>query len=150
MNNNNPYLDIDQQMAGDIYTSSEVMDNLTVLCDDFGARFAGTPEEQQAAKFIVDTFERYGLKLILMQAGRVVKPHLRSLSQSTNRLSAYPYLTVQHQRSRANWYRWVMVHLKITNVWHQTSKSRSFWSVVPHLQIWEDGFIVKRNMNAQF
>ena len=62
MNNNNPYLDIDQQMVGDIYTSSQVMDNLTVLCDDFGARFSGTPEEQQAAKFIADTFEKYGLQ----------------------------------------------------------------------------------------
>jgi aminopeptidase YwaD len=57
----NRYLQIDRQMVGDIYTSREVMDNLTVLCDDFGARFAGTPEERKAAEFIAETFTRYGL-----------------------------------------------------------------------------------------
>ena len=55
-------LQIDRQMVGDIYTSREVMDNLTVLCDDFGSRFAGTPEEREAAEFIAETFTRYGLK----------------------------------------------------------------------------------------
>jgi len=58
----NPYLEIDQRIVGDIYTSREVMENLTVLCDDFGSRFAGTPEERQAAEFIVETFRRYGLE----------------------------------------------------------------------------------------
>ena len=58
----NPYLQVDQQIVGDIYTSREVMDNLTVLCDDFGSRFAGTPDERRAADFICETFDRYGLK----------------------------------------------------------------------------------------
>ena len=62
MNQKNPYLQVDQQMVGDIYTSREVMDNLTVLCDDFGSRFAGTPDERGAADFICETFNRYGLK----------------------------------------------------------------------------------------
>ncbi|RKU07331.1 aminopeptidase [Candidatus Poribacteria bacterium] len=62
MSEKNPYLQIDQQMVGDIYTSREVMDNLTVLCDDFGSRFAGTPDERRAADFICETFDRYGLK----------------------------------------------------------------------------------------
>lgn len=57
----NPYLSIDQQIVGDIYTSNEVMDNLTVLCDDFGSRFAGTIAEKQAADFILDRFHEYGL-----------------------------------------------------------------------------------------
>ena len=29
--NDNPYLSIDRQMVGDIYTSPEAMDNLTIL-----------------------------------------------------------------------------------------------------------------------
>ncbi len=62
MSEKNPHLEIDRQITGDIYTSTEVMDNLTVLCDDFGARFSGTPEERQAAEFIAETFDRYGLK----------------------------------------------------------------------------------------
>ncbi len=67
MKNSNPYLNLDQQMVGDIYTSNEVMDNLTVLCDDFGSRFAGTPEEFKAATFISETFSRYGLKNVRME-----------------------------------------------------------------------------------
>ena len=67
MNNNNPYLHIDQQMIGDIYTSRESMENLTVLCDDFGSRFAGTPEEYKAATFISETFTRYGLKNVRLE-----------------------------------------------------------------------------------
>ena len=63
----NPYLKFDQQMVGNIYTSSEVMDNLTVLCDDFGSRFAGTPEEYKAATFIAETFTRYGLKNVRLE-----------------------------------------------------------------------------------
>jgi len=49
---NNSYLEIDQKMTGDIYTSPEVMDNLTVLCDDFGSRFGGTAGEKQAVEFM--------------------------------------------------------------------------------------------------
>ena len=67
MKNKNPYLNLDQQMVGDIYTSREVMDNLTVLCDDFGSRFAGTPEEYKAAIFISETFTRYGLKNVRLE-----------------------------------------------------------------------------------
>ncbi len=58
---NNPYLSLDQQMVGDVYTSSEVMHNLTVLCDDFGSRFAGTVAEKQAADFRLGCFQEYGL-----------------------------------------------------------------------------------------
>lgn len=67
MKNSNPYLNLDQQMVGDIYTSNEVMDNLTVLCDDFGSRFAGTPDEYKAASFISETFSRYGLKDVRLE-----------------------------------------------------------------------------------
>ncbi len=68
MENKNPYLHIDRQIVGDIYTSNEAMENLTVLCDDFGSRFAGTPEEYAAANFILETFNRYGLKNVRLEA----------------------------------------------------------------------------------
>ena len=55
-------------MVGDIYTSREAMDNLIILCDDFGSRFAGTPEERKAAEFIQETFARYGLKNVRLEA----------------------------------------------------------------------------------
>lgn len=63
----NPYLAIDQKMVGDVYTCSEVMDNLTILCDDFGSRFGGTEGEQLAAEFIKEKFEEYGLQNVALE-----------------------------------------------------------------------------------
>ena len=63
----NPFLTLDQQMVGDIYSSSESMDNLTILCDDFGSRFGGTPGEKQAAEFIKAKLEAYGLKNVHLE-----------------------------------------------------------------------------------
>jgi Zn-dependent M28 family amino/carboxypeptidase len=61
MSQKNPFLSLDRQMVGDIYTSTEVMDNLVVLCDEFGSRFGGTAGEKQAAEFIQAKLEEYGL-----------------------------------------------------------------------------------------
>ncbi len=68
MSKTNPYLQLDQKIVGDIYTSQEAMENLTVLCDEYGARFAGTPEEYAAANFIADCFKRYGLQNVELEA----------------------------------------------------------------------------------
>jgi Zn-dependent M28 family amino/carboxypeptidase len=56
----NPYLDIDRQIVGDIYTSNEAMDNLLVLCDELSGRFAGSEDEKKAADFIADQLSGYG------------------------------------------------------------------------------------------
>jgi len=61
MSHQNPFLTADQQIVGDVYTSTEAMDNLTVLCDDFGSRFGGTEGERQAAEFFKAKMEEYGL-----------------------------------------------------------------------------------------
>lgn len=63
----NPYLSQDQQIIGDVYTSTEVMDNLTILCDDFGSRFGGTEGEKQAADFIKAKLESYGLSNVHLE-----------------------------------------------------------------------------------
>ena len=57
----NPYLPLDRQIVGDIFTSPEAMDNLAVLCDDFGSRFGGTDGERLAAEYIQKKFSEYGL-----------------------------------------------------------------------------------------
>ena len=54
--------DVERRILGEAYSSSEAMDNLTVLCDDFGGRFAGSPENRAAAKFILGRFEEYGFE----------------------------------------------------------------------------------------
>ena len=57
----NRFLALDKDIISDIYTSTEVMDNLVILCDDFGSRFGGTESERQAAEFIQMKFQEYGL-----------------------------------------------------------------------------------------
>ncbi len=61
MSPQNPFLTIDQQIVGDVYTTTEIMDNLTILCDEFGSRFGGTPGEKLAADFMLAKFVEYGL-----------------------------------------------------------------------------------------
>ena len=63
----NPHLSLDRQIMGDVYTTTEVMDNLTVLCDDFGSRFGGTPGEKLAADFMKAKLEAYGLSNVHLE-----------------------------------------------------------------------------------
>lgn len=63
----NPLLEIDRQIVGDIYTSAELMDNLIVLCDEFGSRFAGSEMERQAAEFMKSKLESYGLENVALE-----------------------------------------------------------------------------------
>lgn len=63
----NPHLSLDQKILGDIYSSRAAMDNLEVLCDDFGSRFGGTEGEKLAADFIAAKYEEYGLKNVHLE-----------------------------------------------------------------------------------
>jgi Zn-dependent M28 family amino/carboxypeptidase len=67
MSHPNPFLSIDQQIVGDIYTNTEAMDNLIILCDDFGSRFGGTEGERQAAEFFKAKLEEYGLSNVRLE-----------------------------------------------------------------------------------
>ena len=61
MGSPNPMITIDRQIMGDLYTSIEAMENLIILCDDFGSRFGGTAGEREAAEFFKTKMEAYGL-----------------------------------------------------------------------------------------
>jgi hypothetical protein len=52
--------EVERRILGEAYSSSEAMVNLSVLCADFGGRFAGSPENEAAAEFILGLFEKYG------------------------------------------------------------------------------------------
>ena len=67
MSHQNPFLSLDQQIIGDAYTSAEPMDNLIILCDDFGSRFGGTEGERQAAEFLKAKLEEYGLNNVHLE-----------------------------------------------------------------------------------
>ena len=68
MSSHNPFLLQDRQIVGDTYTSSEMMDNLITLCDDFGSRFGGTDGERQAAEFFVAKLTEAGLSDVHLEA----------------------------------------------------------------------------------
>ena len=63
----NPFLSLDQKIVGDSYTSPELMENLTILCDDFGSRFGGTNGERLAAEFIQAKLVAYGLSDVRLE-----------------------------------------------------------------------------------
>ncbi len=45
----------------EIYTSSEPMENLMVLCDVYGSRFPGTKGDLQSVKWMVKKLKKYGI-----------------------------------------------------------------------------------------
>jgi len=61
---------VERRILGEVYSSSEAMRNLTVLCDEYGGRFAGTPENRGAAEYLLGKFEEYGFE----------DPHLESFT----------------------------------------------------------------------
>ena len=58
----NPYLDVDKVILSEIYTSSEPLDNLVTMCDDFGSRFPGTPGDKASVDFMVEKLKSYGVE----------------------------------------------------------------------------------------
>lgn len=99
MSLSNPLLALEQKILGDIYTSTETMDNLVVLCDQFGSRFGGTEGEAQAARFLKAKLESYGLKNVHLEPipymgwERGPDPVLEILSPIQRRI---PCITLPH------------------------------------------------------
>jgi hypothetical protein len=58
----NPYLKVDKQIVSEIYTTSDPLDNLKVLCDVYGSRFPGTKGDLQSVKWMVRRLKKYGIK----------------------------------------------------------------------------------------
>ncbi len=56
--------DVETSVLGDIWSSNEAFENLTVLCDEFGSRFAGTEGERPAVDFIASKLSEYGLEKV--------------------------------------------------------------------------------------
>ena len=57
----NPYLEVDKKIVSEVYTSTEPMDNLKVLCDVYGSRFPGTPGDLGSVKWMVEKLKSYGV-----------------------------------------------------------------------------------------
>ena len=57
---------IETEVLGDIWISNEAYENLTVLCDEFGSRFAGTEGEKPSAEFMAEKLQGYGLENVAL------------------------------------------------------------------------------------
>jgi len=58
---------LDGVIAGEIWSSSTISDNLHALCDTIGERWCGTPSEHEAGEWIRDRMTDFGLKQVGMQ-----------------------------------------------------------------------------------
>ncbi len=58
----NPYAEVDKKVVSEIYTSSEPLDNLKVLCDIYGSRFPGTSGDLGSVKYMVEKLKSYGIE----------------------------------------------------------------------------------------
>lgn len=54
-------VEIEKEITGEIFTNEEIFNNLTILCDEIGSRFAGTESERKAVQFILNKFKKYNL-----------------------------------------------------------------------------------------
>lgn len=52
----------ERDIVAELALTSEGYKNLTVLCDEFGSRFGGTPEDRKAVEYMLKKFEEYGLE----------------------------------------------------------------------------------------
>ncbi len=55
-------MDVDKKIVSEVYTGSEPLDNLKVLCDVYGSRFPGTPGDLGSVEYMVGKLKEYGIK----------------------------------------------------------------------------------------
>jgi hypothetical protein len=56
------YRDLDERVLGRVYGSTETMENLVVLCDEYGSRWPGSGDDRKACEYMVGKLEQYGLE----------------------------------------------------------------------------------------
>ena len=63
----NPYADLDKRIFGEVYGSTETMDNLVVLCDDYNSRWPGSGDDLKACVYMAGKLEEYGLENVHLE-----------------------------------------------------------------------------------
>ena len=51
---------IEKELIGEVWQTSQIYENMLVLADEIGSRFAGTPSEKKAQKYLVKKLKEYG------------------------------------------------------------------------------------------
>ena len=50
----------ERALIGDIWQNNEIYENMLVMADEIGSRFAGTPSEKEAQRYMVEKLKGYG------------------------------------------------------------------------------------------
>lgn len=58
----NHYKELDKRLLGEVYGSTETMENLIVLCDEYNSRWPGSGDDRKACEFMVKKLKGYGLE----------------------------------------------------------------------------------------
>ena len=64
----NPYRKLDKRILGEVYGSTETMENLVVLCDEYNSRWPGSGDDRKACEYMVGKLEEYGLENAHMES----------------------------------------------------------------------------------
>jgi aminopeptidase YwaD len=64
----NPYSGMDKRILGEVYGSTETMDNLVVLCDDYNSRWPGSGDDRKACDYMAAKLEDYGLEDVHLES----------------------------------------------------------------------------------
>ncbi len=51
---------IEKELIGEVWQTSQIYENMLVLADEIGSRFAGTPSEKKAQDYLVKKLKEYG------------------------------------------------------------------------------------------
>lgn len=54
------FREAEREIVGDIWQNSEIPENMHVLADEIGSRFAGTPSEKEAQEYMLKKLKEYG------------------------------------------------------------------------------------------
>jgi len=54
------FLSVEKDLIGDIWQSGEIHENMLFMADEIGSRFAGTPSERKAQRYMVRKLKEYG------------------------------------------------------------------------------------------
>ena len=68
----NPIKELDKRILGEVYSRSETMDNLIVLCDDYNSRWPGSGDDRDACEYMKGKLVEYGLDNVHLE--KVVLP----------------------------------------------------------------------------
>ena len=53
-------VDAEKALIGDVWQNNEIHENMLVMADEIGSRFAGTPSEKEAQRYMVEKLRGYG------------------------------------------------------------------------------------------